>query len=266
MRAPMTVPAAAPILTTAQMRAAELAMTAQGVSLAQLMERAGAALADLVWRAAAGRPVLILCGPGNNGGDGYVAARLLAARGAKVRVAASAPPATDLARAAAAQCGGAVEVLGPETMPSPVLVDAVFGVGLTRPLAPELVATLGRLVQAADRRIAVDVPSGIASDSGACLSPVPHYDLTLALGALKPAHVLLPAAAHCGDLHLAGLGIVVDSNIATLDRFAPSLPGAGSHKYNRGHVVVIGGAVGGAGARAANAAMRAGAGDAVLHP
>ncbi len=265
MRAPMTVPAAAPILNIAQMRAAELAMTAHGVSLAELMERAGAALADLVWRAAAGRAVLILAGPGNNGGDGYVAARLLAERGANVSVAASAPPATELARAAAAKWGGAVDALGPETVPAPVLVDAVFGVGLTRPLAPELVATLGRLVQAADRRIAVDVPTGIASDSGACLSPVPQYDLTLALGALKPAHVLLPAAGHCGELYFAGLGIAVDSNIATLDRFAPLLPGASSHKYSRGQVLVIGGAMGGAGALAANAALRAGAGYAVLH-
>lgn len=260
----MTVPAAAPILTTAQMRAAELAMTARGVSLTTLMERAGAALADLVWRAAAGRAVLILCGPGNNGGDGYVAARLLAEHGAKVRVAAITPPATDLARAAAANWGRAVEQLGADTVAAPILVDALFGVGLTRALAPELVATLGRLAQAAERRIAVDVPSGVASDSGACLSPLPQFDLTLALGALKPAHVLLPAAAHCGDIRLVGIGIAVDTNMTTLGQLEPAMPGADSHKYSRGQVLVVGGVMGGAAALAANAALRAGAGHVAL--
>ena len=84
----MTVPADAPILTAAAMREAEAACAATGLSLAELMERAGAAVADIVWRMAAGAPTLILCGLGNNGGDGYVAARLLRERGAEVRVAA----------------------------------------------------------------------------------------------------------------------------------------------------------------------------------
>jgi ADP-dependent NAD(P)H-hydrate dehydratase / NAD(P)H-hydrate epimerase len=261
----MSVPAHAPILITAAMRAAELAMTAQGTSLSELMERAGAAVADLVWRAAAGRAILILCGPGNNGGDGYVAARLLAARGAVVRVAASAAPATDLARAAAAGWAAPVEAIGADTAPAPVLVDALFGVGLARPLAPELVATLGRLAQAAERSIAVDVPSGVASDSGACLTPLPHFDITVALGALKPAHILLPAAAHCGAVQLADIGIAVDTSMTTLPRFFPQLPDADRHKYTRGQVLVIGGAMGGAGALTAAAALRAGAGYSLLH-
>lgn len=265
MRAAMTVPASSPILTTAAMRAAELAMTAQGTSLAELMERAGAAVAELVWRAAAGRRILILCGPGNNGGDGYVAARLLAQRGAAVRVAASAAPATDLARAAAARWAGPIEAVGADTAAAPVLVDALFGVGLTRPLAPELVATLGRLAHAAERSIAVDVPSGVASDSGACLTPLPHFDLTVTLGALKPAHVLLPAAAHCGVVRLVGIGIAVDTSTTTLPSFPPQFPGADSHKYTRGQVLTIGGAMGGAGALAAAAALRAGAGYSLLH-
>lgn len=260
----MTVPVSAPILTTATMRAAEIATGARGVSLGELMERAGAAVADLVWRAAAGRAVLILCGPGNNGGDGYVAARLLAERGAAVRVAACAAPATDLARAAAARWSGTVEALGADTLAAPILVDALFGVGLTRPLAPELVANLGRLAQAADRRIAVDVPSGVASDSAACLTPLPEFDITLTLGALKPAHILLPAAAHCGEVRLAAIGIDVETNMTTLARALPQSPGAASHKYMRGQVLVIGGAMGGAAALAADAALRAGAGYCLL--
>lgn len=255
----------APILTTAAMRAAELAMTAQGVSLAELMERAGAAVAELVWRAAAGRPILFLCGPGNNGGDGYVAARMLAERGSAVRIAASAAPATELARAAAARWTGPVETLGADTAAAAILVDALFGVGLTRPLAPELVATIGRLAQAADRSIAIDVPSGVASDSGACLTPLPQYDITLALGALKAAHILLPSAAHCGEVRLADIGIAVDTGVRALGHFDPHLPHAAGHKYTRGQVLVIGGAMGGAGALAANAALRAGAGHCLLH-
>lgn len=260
----MTVPPYAPILTAPAMRAAELAMAAAGVPLATLMERAGAALADMVWRTAAGRQVLMLCGPGNNGGDGYVAARMLSARGCDVRIAASALPATDLARAAAAAWSGPVEMLGGQTAPAPVVVDALFGVGLTRALAPELVAALGRLAQAAARRIAVDVPSGVASDSGACLSPVPDFDLTLAFGALKPAHVLMPAAARCGVVELAGLGIGVDTPLHTLARAASVHPGAGANKYSRGQVLVVAGPMAGAAGLAAAAAMRAGAGYCLL--
>jgi ADP-dependent NAD(P)H-hydrate dehydratase / NAD(P)H-hydrate epimerase len=261
---PMTIPAAAPILSAAAMRAAELAMTARGVSLAQLMERAGAAVADIVWRAAAGREILILCGPGNNGGDGYVAARLLAERGAAVRVAASGKPSTDLARAAALSWQGRVERID-EARVAPVLVDALFGVGLTRPLTPEQVAALGRLAQGAARRIAIDIPSGVASDSGASLSIGPDYDITVALGALKPAHVLMPAAARCGVIHLADIGIAVSTLVTTLGDAAAPPPHAASHKYNRGQVLVIAGPMSGAAQLAAMAALRAGAGYGLLH-
>lgn len=258
------IAANAPILTAPAMRAAELAMTTRGVSLAALMERAGAALADLAWRVAAGRRLLILCGPGNNGGDGYVAARILAARGAAVRVAASGPPTTDLARAAAAAWDGPVEPLSSATVAAPILVDALFGTGLTRALAPELAVMLGRLVAAAERSIAVDLPSGLASDSGKLLSPVPPFDVTLTFGAFKPAHILLPAAACCGSLHHADIGIVADSAIRTLPRFDDVMPSASDHKYSRGQLLVVAGEMAGAAGLAATAALRAGAGHVLL--
>lgn len=261
--APMT-PVDAPILTAPAMRAAELAMTTRGVSLAELMERAGAALADLAWRLAAGRNLLILCGPGNNGGDGYVAARLLAARGAAVRVAVSSAPTTDLGRSAAAAWNGPVENLSSATAPAPVLIDALFGTGLTRPLAPEVAAMLGRLASAAERRIAVDLPSGLASDSGKLLSPVPHFDVTLTFGALKPAHVLLPAAAFCGALRYADIGIIAESAVRTLAIADDVMPSATDHKYSRGQVLVVVGAMVGAAGMAATAALRAGAGHVLL--
>jgi hydroxyethylthiazole kinase-like uncharacterized protein yjeF len=258
------VPPDAPILSASAMRAAELAMIPRGVSLATLMERAGAMLADLIWRVAAGREVLILCGPGNNGGDGYVAARLLRARGAMVRIAANAAPSSELARAAAEAWADSVEILSADTPTAPILVDALFGTGLTRPLPPELTAHVARLAKAAQRRLAVDLPSGIASDSGQLLSPVPHYDVTLAFGALKPAHVLLPAAAYCGDVRLADIGILTETSTYTLPRWHDVMPSASDHKYSRGQVLVVAGEMAGAAGLAAAAAFRAGAGHVLL--
>ncbi len=254
----MSVPPDAPILTSAAMRAAEAACAAGGTSLAELMERAGAAVADLAWRMAAGAPVLILCGPGNNGGDGYVAARLLAARGARVRVTAPAGPATDLARAARDRWTGPVEALGGDTAPAPLIVDALFGVGLSRPLADDLAMRLRRF--AGRRVLAVDVPSGVDADGQHDWTPPLPADVTLALGALKPAHVLLPAAACCGRTLLAEIGIDARRTIRTLPRWRADAPGASAHKFSRGMLLVRAGPMPGAAALAAGAALRAGAG------
>ncbi|BCA60906.1 hypothetical protein HMP09_0140 [Sphingomonas sp. HMP9] len=122
-----------PILTAAEMRAAEDAVIATGVSVDTLMERAGTAIAHAVRRLAGSNDVLILCGPGNNGGDGYVAARVLAEMGATVRIAALSEPKTDAAKAARAGWSGPVETLA-DAQPAPILVDALFGTGLTRAL------------------------------------------------------------------------------------------------------------------------------------
>ncbi len=255
----MPIPADAPILTSAAMRAAEVAA---GASLSALMERAGAAVADCAWRIAAGAPVLILCGPGNNGGDGYVAARLLRERGAAVRVAALAPPATDLAKAAREAWASEAEAIDDDLSPAPVIVDALFGVGLTRPLADDLARRLRGL---ADKRIlAVDVPSGVDADGHQGWEPPLPADVTLALGALKPAHVLLPAARCCGDVLLASIGIAADRAMRSLPRLAARSPGADSHKFNRGMMLVRAGPMAGAARLSAAAGLRAGAGYVVL--
>lgn len=258
----MTIPANAPILTSEAMRAAEAACAASGTSLSELMERAGAAVADIAWRMAAGAPVLILCGPGNNGGDGYVAARLLADRGAAVRVAALGEPATDLARAARAKWSGPVEAIGDGLSPAPVIVDALFGVGLTRPLADDLAGHLGAL--AGRRVIAVDVPSGVDADGRQAWVPPLGADVTVALGALKPAHVLLPTAQHCGRVQLAPIGIDADRAMRTLPRAATTVPGASAHKFTRGMMLVRSGPMPGAAGLAAAAGLRAGAGYVLL--
>ncbi|WP_137871095.1 NAD(P)H-hydrate dehydratase [Sphingopyxis sp. 2PD] len=258
----MSVPADAPILTSAAMREAEAACAVQGTSLAELMERAGAAVADTAWRMAAGAPVLILCGPGNNGGDGYVAARLLAARGAAVRVAALTEPATDLAKAARGAWSGPVEPIDGRLAAAPVIVDALFGVGLSRPLTDDLAAVLCRF--AGQRVLAVDVPSGVESDGNADWMPPLPAAVTLALGALKPAHVLLPTAPACGRVLLAPIGISERAAMRTLPRPTVAPPAAAAHKFDRGMVLVFAGPMPGAAGLAAAAALRAGAGYVVL--
>jgi len=143
-----------PILTAEQMRAAEQAAIDGGTSVERLMGRAGAALAEAAYRFAGPLPALILCGPGNNGGDGYVAARHLAERGAPVRVAALAEPASEAARWARSQWTGEVESLSDSTAPSLVLIDALFGTGLKRKLDSPVVNNVMRLAEEAVTRIA----------------------------------------------------------------------------------------------------------------
>jgi hydroxyethylthiazole kinase-like uncharacterized protein yjeF len=248
-----------PILTAAAMRAAEAACG----DPAPLMERAGVAIATAVARLAGTSPILILCGPGNNGGDGYVAARLLATAGHDVRLAASAEPRTPLAIAARRGWIGAIEPLRTAS-PAPVLVDALFGTGLTRPLDDDTAAALRRLGGAARLRITIDLPSGVATDDGSVPSEPPRFDVTLALAAPKPAHLLQPAARYAGTVRVLDIGVPVDSDVHVLNLPALPEPDPDSHKYTRGMVAVIGGDMAGAAELASIAAMRAGAGY-VLH-
>ena len=201
------------ILTAAEMRAAEEAAIAAGTPVEELMERAGKAAAEAIWRFAGPLPALVLCGPGNNGGDGYVIARELAARGVAVRVAALAEPKSEAARAARAVWDGPVEALA-DAAPAPLLIDALFGTGLARPLDEARVAApAATLAGAARVRVAIDLPSGVATDDGAILSPVPDYDLTITFQTLKPSHLLQPAARHMGRIVVADIGIAAASRL-----------------------------------------------------
>lgn len=236
------------------MLAAERSAMAQGETVVSLMERAGKAVAEAAWRFGGGRPTLILCGPGNNGGDGYVAARHLARHGVEVQVAAYGAPGTEAAMAARNGWEGSVNALE-EARDEPVLVDALFGTGLKRPLGDVLEQSLARLTQHRPFTIAVDVPSGVGTDDGSILGAVPA-NLTLALGALKPAHVLQPAAAFCGVVKIADIGVTAESKVTLLARPLIAAPGPESHKYRRGLVGIIGGEMPGAAALSASAAIR----------
>ena len=247
------------ILTAGEMRAAEAAAIAAGTPVETLMERAGTAAADAVWRFAGPLPALVLCGPGNNGGDGYVIARELAARGVPVRVAALAAPRSGAALAASHSWPGPVTTLD-QAEPAPLLIDALFGTGLGRPLDEAPAGRLCDLAVAAHVRVAVDLPSGVATDDGAILSPVPDYDLTVTFQTLKPSHRLQPAARHMGRIVVADIGIAAESRLLEIGRPALRRPGPDDHKYSRGYVAILAGEMPGASALAAAAALRSGAG------
>jgi hydroxyethylthiazole kinase-like uncharacterized protein yjeF len=249
-----------PILTAAAMRAAEQAAIDGGTPVEELMERAGAALAEAAYRFAGPKPVLILCGPGNNGGDGYVAARYLAGRGVDVRVAALAKPKSEAAQLARLHWPGTVEKLTQNTRSAPLLIDALFGTGLKRGLDDAVSLILSELVHEAKVAVACDLPSGVETDSGAQLNPLQAYDMTVTFGALKPAHWLHPAMHKCGRVVVADIGIEAGPDWHEIA--APQLPplDPGGHKYSRGLVHALAGKMPGAIALAATAAARAGAG------
>lgn len=258
------VPPGAPILTADAMRQAEAAAFATGVSQTELMERAGLAVAREAHRYAQGRAVLVLAGPGNNGGDAYVAARLLRKWGHDVMVAALGEPGEGAAAEARHQWSGKVVALA-QAEPRPLLVDGLFGTGLSRGLDTALAAQVRALREAAEFCVAIDVPSGLDTNRGKPLGYVVQADLTVALGALKPCHLLSEGAGYSGHLVLADLGIDMPREWRTLDH-----PAAGfrydtaAHKFTRGLALVVGGAMAGASRLASAAALRGGAGYVVL--
>jgi hydroxyethylthiazole kinase-like uncharacterized protein yjeF len=248
------------LLTPAEMAVAD---ASSGVPGPILMERAGWAVARAARRFGPCR-TLVLCGPGGNGGDGYVAARLLASWGWPVRLAALAPPrrGSDAAGAAAGWPGPASEFTPAEAARAELVIDAVFGAGLTRAVDGVVAETLA----AARRILAVDVPSGVDGASGAVLGHAAQAALTVTFFRRKPGHLLLPGRDLCGETILADIGIPAAQ--ATSNTFAngPGLwtlpsPGALAHKYTRGVVTVLGGAeMTGAAQLSAAAARHGGAG------
>jgi len=251
---------ASQVLTAAQMRAAEQALFDAGSSVSDLMEVAAGGAAEWIRRVAAGRAVTVLCGPGNNGGDGYVIARRLREAGNAVTVIAALAPATDAAKEARRRWDGPVGTSG--SAEGDVFVDCLFGSGLARPLVAEHALLL--CDQAARHRycVAVDVPSGVASDSGAVLyDKLPVFDLTLALGAWKFAHWSLPGRALMGQMRLVPIGIAgVEGAAQLVTRPRTTAPSAESNKYLRGLLGIVTGTMPGASLLSATAAQHAGAG------
>lgn len=253
------------LLTPHEMAHADAAAPRLGVPGCVLMAHAGRAVARAVRARFQPCRTLVLCGPGNNGGDGYVAARLLAEEGWPVAVAALASPraGSDAAEAARRWHGPTVPFNTIEAARAALVIDAVFGAGLSRDIAMDVADTL----RAARQVVAIDVPSGVDGATGAVRGYAPKAALTVTFFRLKPGHLLLPGSTLCGELCLADIGMPpgVMSEVRTFLN-APSLwqvptPSPEGHKYSRGHVTVLGGAsMTGAARLAADAARRAGAG------
>ena len=264
------------LLTAEEMACADRLTIEGGVPGATLMENAGRAVADEVSRrfADAG-PVAVLCGPGNNGGDGFVAARHLKERGYTVRLGFDGDPACLPADAAAMakRWGEARQKLCPHLLAgSDVVVDGLFGAGLARPIEGAFAKLIDRVNASGLPVVAIDVPSGIDGTTGEVRGTAIKAIATVTFFRRKPGHLLLPGRLHCGEVKLAQIGIP-DSVLATISpkTFAnePSLwlaefpwPKPEGHKYARGHVVVVSGPVYSTGAArlGARGALRVGAG------
>jgi hydroxyethylthiazole kinase-like uncharacterized protein yjeF len=259
------------IISVAEMRAIDDASARAGVATRTLMENAGRAVADAIVARFTPRPCAVLCGPGNNGGDGWVVARLLMERGWPVWVETLAPRDALSGDAADAARGfvGKVLAISPDNQMADLFVDALFGAGLSRPLEGHAARLAGALPAA--RVVAVDVPSGIAGDSGKALGDVCfRASLTVTFVRKKPAHVLAPGRGMCGEIVVADIGApedVVTAQDANLWENDPSLwdlpwPELEDHKHARGHAMVAGGghARSGAARLSARAALRVGAG------
>ncbi len=260
------------LLGVAEMYAADKAAMAAGIAGETLMEAAGRGVADAARALGAPRPVAVLCGPGNNGGDGFVAARTLKQAGWPVRLALLGDPAAlkGDARLNAERWDGGVEALSPAVLEgAAVVIDALFGAGLARDIdgvAWDTIAAIGERLC-----IAVDVPSGVHGDSGAVMGIAPMARTTVTFFRRKPGHVLLPGRVHCGEVRVIDIGIpdaVLDgigpmqaANAQALWSAGFPWPRLDQHKYSRGHAVISGGAqMTGAARLAARAAQRAGAG------
>ncbi len=249
------------VLTAEQMRAAEQQLFDRDMSVTDLMEIAAGGAAQWVLRIAAGRSVTVLSGPGNNGGDGYVIARRLREAGLRVTVVAPILPKTPAAATARNAWKGPVLTSGGNVR-GEVLVDCLFGSGLARPLSGEHALLLRDLAKSHAIRIAIDVPSGIASDTGEALTErLPYFDVTLALGAWKFAHCLAAPRARLGTQRLVRIGVGrIDGSAHRIGRPKIAPPAFDAHKYTRGLCAVVGGPMPGAAVLSAMAAMRAGAG------
>lgn len=260
------------IMSVTEMRAVDSASAALGVSTRRLMENAGAAVARAAAARFEPRPTAVLCGPGNNGGDGWVAARLLAEQGWPVWVESLVDRAAlrgDAADAAAA-FQGRVLGLAPDDGAAHLVIDAMFGAGLARPLAGVVAARAA--VLAPERTLAVDTPSGLPGDGAAPNGACVRAGTTVTFVAKKLAHVLEPGRELCGDVIVADIGAPAAALAEIEGRlwengpplWADALPWPArvAHKHGRGRAMIVSGPAirTGAARLAARAALRAGAG------
>lgn len=273
------------IVTASQMRAAEQRAMLAGITGWEMMHEAGTLAAVEIMARFRPRHTLVLCGPGNNGGDGFVIAEALRKAAWPVEVACMVAPSAlkgDAKTAADAYRGEVVTLNAESIRPELLLVDALFGTGLERVLEGEVRHVLSMADTLECTVVAVDVPSGIHADSGKVLGSAAHAALTITFAARKPAHLLYPGREYCGEVVVANIGIgrqveavviekktearVIHENTPELWEYSLRWPQPHTHKYTRGSAVVAGGGIASTGAArlAALSALRAGAGAVTL--
>jgi hydroxyethylthiazole kinase-like uncharacterized protein yjeF len=263
------------LLTTAEMAEADRLAVADGIPGIELMENAGRAVADAAWRLSQPRRVLVVAGPGNNGGDGFVAARYLAERGTAVSVClvGTRERLKGDAELAAKRWRGPLSETVPASLTGcDLIIDALFGAGLDRAVDGPARTIIELMNASAVPIVAVDLPSGVNGTSGAVMGCAIRAQLTVTFFRRKPGHFLLPGREHCGVVEVADIGIpdrVLDkikpatfANVPLLWRDTFPQAKLEGHKYSRGHAVAVSGGPSSTGAArlAARAALRAGAG------
>ena len=269
------------LLTPAEMAEADrLAVARSGRPSYDLMLRAGQAVAEAVLNRPGDGVIDVLCGPGNNGGDGYVAARFLWEAGLKVRIWAEAAPREGSdARQAAAECPVAAAPLSDyqaDPDPDSIIIDALYGAGLSRPVEGVSAAAIAAAATSGAYVVAVDLPSGVSGATGEVLGTALKADRTITFARKKPGHVLMPGRSFCGRIDIADIGIFDEvvaatgarcyENVPALWRALFPVPAVDTHKYRRGHVAVASGGpyATGAARLAASGAARVGAGAVTL--
>lgn len=263
------------LLSVEEMQEADRLTIAGGTEGFVLMQHAGRAVADAAAALSESGPIVVVAGRGNNGGDGFIAAADLLARGREVSVILLCSRDSlkgDAARAAQEWKGNVLPCV-PQSLGQPSLViDALFGAGLDRPVKGDAATMIEAINKSDVPVLAVDLPSGINGTSGEVMGVAIEATCTITFFRRKPGHLLLPGRLHCGEVHVADIGINADvldtigprtfENVPELWREAFPVPQIDGHKYARGHALVVSGGVAATGAArlAARGALRAGAG------
>ena len=267
------------VLTTAEMERADRLTITAGTPGFALMLSAGQAVAEAAMDLVDEGPILVVAGPGNNGGDGFVAAAELAARGREVSVISLSERDHLQGDAASAARGWKFPVLpfNPQAIGKPALIiDALFGAGLDRPVKGEPHDMIEAINANGAPVLAVDLPSGINGTTAAVMGVAINANETVTFFRRKPAHLLLPGRIHCGRVRVADIGIDAGvlaeirpqtfENVPRFWRQSFPVPRVDGHKYARGHVIAVSGDIAATGAArmSARGAVRAGAGLATL--
>jgi hydroxyethylthiazole kinase-like uncharacterized protein yjeF len=263
------------LLTTTEMERADLLTIAGASSGFALMLTAGRAVAQAAIELVEQGPILVIAGPGNNGGDGLIAATELLAQGREVSVIllGARDALKGDAALAAREWTAPVLPFTPQAIGRPALIiDALFGAGLNRPVKGEAVDVIEAINASGVPVLSIDLPSGINGSTGAVMGVAVRATETVTFFRRKPGHLLLPGRLHCGRLRLADIGISADvlaeirpstfENVPPLWQAAFPVPRIDGNKYGRGHAVVASGPLASTGAArlAAGGALRAGAG------